>query len=119
MLTVLVQRHGTVEQASTVDPAWLAPGAPEIVWGDIESPGEADRDLLIDTFHIHELAVEDALAEIHFPKIELYDSLLYLILHGIINGARTEGFVTMDLDFFIGRNFLVTVHHGPSRSIEA
>jgi magnesium transporter len=119
MITVLVQRNGSVERADAVDPAWLTPEAREVVWADIERPGEDDRRLLLDVFHIHELAVEDALAEIHFPKIEAYDSLLYLILHGIAaNGAET-GFETQDVDFFIGRNFLVTVHHDPSRSIEA
>ena len=48
-----------------------------------------------------------------------YDEFLYLILHGIEAGKRQKGFVTHDVDFFLGRNFLVTVHHAPSRSIEA
>jgi len=119
MLTVLVQRHGTVETVEAVDPAWLDPTAGEIVWADIEAPGEAERRLLLDVFHIHELAVEDALADIHFPKIETYGTLLYLILHGISSGATQSGFETQDVDFFVGRNFLVTVHNNPSRSIEA
>jgi len=76
MLTVLVQRHGIVEQVDAVDPAWLTPGATEVLWADIEAPGEVDRRLLLDVFRIHELAVEDALSEIHFPKIETYDALL-------------------------------------------
>lgn len=119
MITVLVQRHGQVEQAAAVDPAWLEPAAPEVLWVDMEAPDEHDRHLLLDVFHIHELAVEDALSDIHFPKIETYDSLLYLILHGIANTAGDSGFVTQDVDFFVGRNFLVTVHREPSRSIEA
>jgi len=119
MLTVLVQRHGIVEQVDAVDPAWLTPGATEVLWADIEAPGEVDRRLLLDVFRIHELAVEDALSEIHFPKIETYDALLYLILHGIVPCDDHTGFETQDVDFFVGRNFLVTVHNEPSRSIES
>lgn len=118
MHTVLVQRGGgPVEQAGTVDPRWLEPDAPEVVWVDIEAPTEADRALLADVFGFHELAVEDALSEIHYPKIETYPGLLYLILHGI--RPCEGGFETQDVDFLIGRNYLVTVHRGPSRSIAA
>jgi magnesium transporter len=119
MLTVLVQRNGRVEHATQVDPTWLRPDAPELVWADVEAPSEADRALLVDVFGVHELAAEDALAEIHHPKIETYDGLLYLILHGITPGPTDRGFDTQDVDFFLGRNFLVTVHHGASRSITA
>ena len=45
--------------------------------------------------------------------------MLYLILHGIVAGKKNQGFVTHDVDFFLGRNYLVTVQHEPSRSIEA
>ena len=120
MRTILVRRDGAVETAAAVDPSWLAPDAPEVVWVDIEGPVDDDRRYLQEVFQLHELAVEDALAEIHHPKIETYDGLLYLILHGIVaEEAGTGGFVTQDVDFFIGRNFLVTVHHVSSRSIEA
>jgi magnesium transporter len=119
MLTVLVQRNGLVEQLDAIDPAWLDAGSAAVLWADIEAPGESDRRLLLDVFRIHELAVEDALSEIHFPKIETYDTLLYLILHGIVQCDDASGFETQDVDFFVGRNFLVTVHNEPSRSIEA
>jgi len=118
MITVLVRQHGVTAPAAAVDPAWLAPGADVMFWVDIEGPGDDARRLLADTFHIHELAIEDALAEIHHPKVEAYDGLLYLILHGIAPGAGDVGFVTNDIDFFVGSNFLITVHHQPSRSIE-
>lgn len=119
MLTVLVERDGRVEQTDAVDPAWIEPGATALVWADIQAPDETDRRLLLDIFHVHELAVEDALADIHFPKIETYDTLLYLILHGIVPCRDEAGFDTQDVDFFVGSNFLVTVHNEPSRSIEA
>jgi magnesium transporter len=115
--TILVYRDGAVREVDAVDPAWLKPGAPEIVWVDIASPGEAEKKLLSDTFHFHELAVEDAVLELHHPKIESYGGMLYLILHGIVAGKKHQGFETRDIDYFLGHNHLVTVHHHPSRSI--
>ena len=111
MITVLVHEDGVTRRAPSVDPAWLQPGAAVTVWVDIAQPEPADRQLLTDLFRFHELSVEDALAEVHHPKIESYDSYLYLILHGIAAGKNHEGFVTQDVDFFLGPNYLVTVRH--------
>lgn len=73
--------------------------------------------LLSDTFSFHPLSVEDARADLHYPKIEPYDGYLYAILHGISLKPGSSGFATHDIDFFIGPNYLVTVHDGHSRSI--
>ncbi len=59
--------------------------------------------------------MEDARADLHYPKIEAYDGYLYAILHGIDFGDKKFG--THDIDFFIGPNYLVTVHDGQSTSI--
>ena len=119
MITVFVHRDGATRQVERVDPAWLVPQAPEVVWVDLEAPGAPELAILTDVFKFHELAVEDAMDEIHHPKIESYETFLYLILHGIQAKKRKGGFETHDVDFFLGRNFLVSVHHSPSRSIEA
>ena len=63
MTTVLVYRDGAVREAEAVDPAWLRPGAPEVVWVDIEiARTRPTGSCSADTFHFHELAVEDAVA---------------------------------------------------------
>lgn len=118
MFTALVHHDGVTQEVDRVDPAWLAPAATETFWVDIDEPGEVERRLLTDVFQFHELAIEDALNEVHHPKIETYGGFLYLILHAIEAGKK-EGFVTHDVDFFLGRNFLVTVRHAPSRTLEA
>ena len=118
-LRVFVHCEGRTRQADAIDPAWLAPGSDVIVWADL---GNADtptiRRLLAETFGFHELSVEDAVSESHHPKVEPYEGYLYLILHGIdFNAVQQRGFSTHDIDFFIGSNYLVTVHSGTSRSI--
>ena len=86
---------------------------------DLAAPGDEERRLLPDVFHFHPLSVEDALSALQFPKIEPYPGYLYLVLHGIDAQPKRDQFATRDVDFFLGRNYLVTVHDGESRSHRA
>ena len=119
MISIFVHQNGETTRASAIEPAWLDPASTVTVWVDVVTPEEGARALLSDVFRFHPLAVEDALAAIHHPKIEPYGGYLYLILHGIDFQQEEHWFATRDVDFFLGRNYLVTVHDGHSRSIDA
>jgi len=118
MLSVLVNLQGTIRKASVIDPAWVRPDSTATVWVDLASPTAEEAAILMQVFQFHELSIEDALSETHHPKIEEYDGYLYVILHGIDFQAAKHRFATHDTDFFLGQNYLVTVHDGTSRSIE-
>lgn len=117
MISIYVHQHGETTRAPRVEPAWLEPASDVTLWVDLAAPGPEEGRLLSEVFRFHPLSVEDALSAIHHPKIEQYPGYLYLILHGIDFEGRRKGFATRDIDFFLGRNFLVTVHDGRSRSI--
>jgi magnesium transporter len=117
MISVYVRREDGTVAADRVEPEWLLPASGVTVWVDINAPTAEDGRLLSDVFHFHPLSVEDALSALQFPKIESYPGYLYMVLHGIdVEGKRHE-FSTRDVDFFLGANYLVTVHDGHSRSI--
>jgi len=118
LIRISVHRNGKTEHVPSVDPGWLAPSSATIVWVDIVQPTIPDSLILSDTFKFHPLSVEDAMTAVHYPKIEAYDGYLYVVLHGIDFRAGEKGFATHDVDFFIGPNYLVTVHDGNSRSID-
>jgi magnesium transporter len=109
--------NGTTSSVEEVDPAWLQPGSGIYVWVDLDSPSPPEARVLADVFHFHELAIEDAMSESHHPKVETYGEYLYLILHGIDFAAAEHTFVTKDVDFFLGAQYLVTVHPGVSRTL--
>ncbi|MFL6280941.1 MAG: magnesium/cobalt transporter CorA [Vicinamibacterales bacterium] len=100
-----------------MDPAWLQAGSGISVWVDLDQPTPDEAKILSEVFHFHELAIEDALSEMHHPKVDSYGEYLYLILHGIDFRASEHCFTTKDVDFFLGERFLVTVHPGVSRTI--
>jgi magnesium transporter len=108
---------GSTECLEAVDPAWLAPDSKAVVWVDLDQPTPEEARVLTEVFHFHELSIEDALSEIHQPKIESYGEYLYLVLHGIDFSARQHRFRTKDVDFFVNPKYLVSVHHGLSRSV--
>jgi magnesium transporter len=119
LIKVFTHANGNTSQADRLDPAWLAPGSGVLVWVDLMNPSpEEGRGMLADVFHFHDLAVDDALSSLQYPKVESYGDYLYLILHRIDFAAPEHCFKTHDVDFFLGANYLVTVHTGDSRSIE-
>jgi magnesium transporter len=117
VIQVFALRNGETQHIDRIDPAWVDPASGVTLWVDIVGPTEADGKLLADVFHIHPLAVEDALSKSQFPKIEPYPNCLYVVLHGLDFKAAKHQFATRDIDFFLGSNYLITVHDGDSRSI--
>jgi magnesium transporter len=118
LIRIFAHAHGVTKQADRVDPSWLAPKSEVKVWVDMQNPSEEEGRILKDVFHFHDLAVEDALSALQFPKVESYGDYLYLVLHRIDFAAPEHCFQTHDVDFFLGPNYLVSIHTGDSRSIE-
>lgn len=117
MLTIYRNHAGTTECVDHLDRAWLRPGSGVWVWVDLSAPTPEEIRILPDVFQFHELAIEDAMTEVHHPKVESYGDYLYIILHGINFQESEHCFSTQDVDFFLGEQFLVTVHPGISRSL--
>ena len=117
MISVFVHQNGSTRLVDRVDPDWLRAESEVKLWVDLNDPTRDEAKILADVFHFHELSIEDAMDAIHHPKVESYGSYIYAILHGIDFRAREHAFRTQDVDFFLGPNYLVTVHPGLSRSI--
>jgi len=117
MITIFVHCDGKTEQATSFDRSWLSPASGVYVWIDLAAPSIPESLILSDTFGFHPLSVEDAMSPRQYPKAEAYDGYLYVILHGIDFRGGEHSFGTHDVDFFVGPNYLVTVHDGDSQSI--
>ncbi len=90
------------------------------IWVDAEQPTlEETRKLLEDIFAFHPLAIEDCVAVSERPKIDQYDGYFFMAIHAIDFSRQAHEFATTELNLFIGKNFLVTYHEAPLRSITA
>jgi magnesium transporter len=89
-----------------------------LIWVDMEGPSEADDRVLLDVFHFHPLTVEDCRANRHHPKVEEFPDYLYFIVHAVRTDSSSDRFNTVELDGFLGRNYVVTYHHERFASID-
>jgi magnesium transporter len=117
LITYYVHRAGATTKVEDLDTGWLAPDSAVTVWADVSEPTVDDARQLQQAFNFHPLSIEDALQTSQLPKVESYGSYLYVVLHGIDFKPHEHAFETQDVDFFVGTNFLVTVHDGRRRSI--
>ncbi|MCA1579344.1 MAG: magnesium/cobalt transporter CorA [Acidobacteria bacterium] len=88
-----------------------------VIWVDMESPTEADEQVLLDVFNFHPLTVEDCRENRHYPKVEEFPGYIYFIVHGVTSDTSPDRFNTIELDGFLGSNYVITYHHASFRSI--
>jgi magnesium transporter len=81
-----------------------------LLWLDlVEEPPQSCERLMREKFHFHPLAIDDALQETHVPKIDDWGAYLYLVLHAVIFDLQADDPIqTLELDTFLGRNYVVT-----------
>ncbi len=90
-----------------------------IVWVDLDNPTDEEiKSVLEGLFHFHPLAIEDCVTPSSLPKIEDYEDYLFLVTHAV-DFNRKDKFATTELDLFLGKEFLVTFHQKPLRSVAA
>lgn len=88
-----------------------------VLWVDLDHPTEEEIKLVLsEVFQFHPLAIEDCVTPSALPKLEDYDDYLFLVMHAA-DFTRTEKFNTTELDFFLGKDYLVTFHHTPLKSV--
>ncbi len=91
-----------------------------LLWVDfVAEPPEVDEPILTQVFGFHPLAVDDALQETHVPKIDDWESFLYIVLHAIVYDETDGGHLdTVEVDVFLGKNYVVTHHDLPIAALE-
>jgi Mg2+ and Co2+ transporter CorA len=82
-----------------------------IVWVDVPSWDDDAAAMLTYAFGFHPLAIRDCSQRNQVPKVHKYADHLFLVLHAPFAG-RSGHVHYIELDQFVGRNYLVTVH-GP------
>lgn len=80
-------------------------------WIYIEQPTQKETDYLTQRFsQFHRLNLEDCLSKIQRPKIDEYDDHIFIVLHFPVFNKETRVTNPSEVDIFVGKNFLVTVH---------
>jgi magnesium transporter len=90
------------------------------VWVDMEASSDDEAKQVLDgVFGYHPLAIEDCLTLSERPKVDEYETYLFLVIHAVDCTKGAKEFRTTELDIFMGKDYLVTFHREPLRSINA
>ena len=96
------------------------------LWVDLEKPTTEEwKEVLEMIFHFHPLSIEDCVQPSPSPKVEEYSPkegdkftpYLFMVIHAMDYDRKDGCFATSELDFFLGKNFLVTYHERQLRSV--
>jgi len=101
-----------------IDLAFALHDTAGFLWVDFEAESaEACEPVLLNTFGFHPLAVDDALEESHVPKLDDWGEYLYIVMHAAAIQPGNFDIVSLEMDIFLGRNYIVTHHDQPIESI--
>ena len=81
------------------------------VWLDIPEWSDEAETLLAKEFHFHPMAITESRNRNHIPRVHVYPHHVFIVVHAPEIGAGGHVHY-LELDQFVGDNFLVTVH-GP------
>ncbi len=84
----------------------------DLVWVDVQSPTSEEVRALMEEFDIHPLVADELLIPTLRPKVDLYQNFIYLILHFPTISHKHDGANDQEIDFIIGKKFLITTHNG-------
>jgi magnesium transporter len=96
------------------------------LWVDLEKPtAEEAKFVLEDVFHFHPLSIEDCVMVSPSPKVEEYAPkegdrfapYLFMVVHAVDYSRKDGVFATSELNFFLGKNFIVTFHERPMKAV--
>jgi magnesium transporter len=77
-------------------------------WIDFDDPTEDESYILYSDFKFHPLIIEDTL-ESSNPKLDTLKDYLYMVFHATDYIKQGE-LVSKEIDFFLGKNYVVTYH---------
>jgi magnesium transporter len=88
-----------------------------IIWADVSDPTSRDFEELAEEFGFHHLSIEDCQNAHQRPKVEEYAGYYFIVLYEAELAGPNDRLELRELNIFLGKNYLVTVHSRPIRAI--
>jgi magnesium transporter len=83
----------------------------ELIWIDLSSPSIEEVREVMATYGLDPRVAEDLMTPSLKPKVDLYKNYIYLILHFPALHHSHGQDQNQEIDFVIGKNFLITTHY--------
>lgn len=89
-----------------------------VTWHDDPSPTEKEIIALQHKYNFHELDIEDCLSEHERPKVEEYDTYLFLVFHIPYKSPQSGRILKEEINVFLGQDFIITLHEGKIATLD-
>jgi magnesium transporter len=90
-----------------------------LVWVDVCAPDQDELQAIAEELSLHQLALEDAVGERQRPKLDRYESHLFITAYEVDLDVASGRLTTDEVSAFVTRQALVTVRKAESFRIEA
>jgi magnesium transporter len=87
-------------------------------WVDLSDPSDEETEVLASVFRFHPLTIDDCIFDVASPKLDVYDGYLFLVIHAIEYDSKAKKLEPIELDCYLGPNYVVTFHYPTVRPIE-
>ncbi|GAC1414065.1 MAG: magnesium/cobalt transporter CorA [Candidatus Doudnabacteria bacterium] len=81
-------------------------------WIDIVNPGKEEIDYLKKNFDFQPLDYEDISGMSQHTKLEIHKDYVLIVLLFAVYDKNTREIIPGEVDFFIGKDYLITIHDG-------
>lgn len=89
-----------------------------VTWLNIVDPSPDDIERLRELYpYIHPLHLEDVLSRTERPKIDDDQDYLFIVMHFPYWDATRQLTRSREVDFFVGRGYVITIHDGSLRPL--
>src|SRR5574343_309045 len=86
-------------------------------WIDVESPTKEEVLHLREEFNIPQPVSDELLSSTIRSKVDLHEGLIYLVLHFPKMAAHKTEQADQEIDFILGKDFLLTIHYEKSKPL--
>jgi magnesium transporter len=102
-------RRTAGEVAEPLEPRIAELSANGLTWIHVDQPGPLEAAVLAERYGFHDLDIEDVLSKRQRPKIDEYESYLFVVLHFPFYDKTVQRLNAAELDVFIGSDFVITL----------
>ena len=90
-----------------------------LLWVDLFTRTESDGAILKDLFDFHPLTIEDCVSpKVDPAKVDDFGSYIFVIVQALTSYSPDKEIEPVEVDFYLGPNYVVSCHREPIPAIE-
>lgn len=110
-VTTYSSQYFNEQSNASLTDCMVEPKDNETIWINVEGLSDVEVIRAItEKFNVHPLTLEDVLNVEQRPKVEEFDTYIYVTLKVIIWNSKLESFIIQQISIVFGKNFILSFH---------